>query len=284
MLALRLQVDDDTYFRIVPFLRWIREQVTAAAAAAETDKTGQADAAAAPQCSASCSSVRPLSLYFGLQNGYPLPPGLSRRDRALWESRQARVIRSPRSAWYMYDLYPHRYYPPFHSGPCYGLTRAAAHQVVQFADNPAVNAAHPEYKLFRTEDTAIAIFVEQSNEDLKQQQQQQQQQQSSASRTGPSCSLCLSPIEYRSPRGWNYRRRCLSSTILDNPAWSPGFNMYRLFRADVSGRFCSAVHHQTNDTVIHMDTADDIFAWTPKGGNADTHKRTTTSGATLGRR
>jgi hypothetical protein len=122
----------------------------------------------------------------------------------LWKG--APVVMSKKNPWYMYDVFPHKTFPPYMSGSGYGLSKKLAFFVARQASLG---------KKFRVEDAGIGICVSKyPNANFR-------FLQLGANKTGSGGFGCNQNTE-----------------ILDNPAFNKNFNVYKSFEDDLYGIFC----------------------------------------------
>lgn len=153
-----------------------------------------------------------------------------------WEGgRQPTVDRDPSSAWYMYDQYAHDTFPPYMSGAGYGMSRDVALWLASH------KSQHPHY---RVEDAGIGIILN----SLRQSDR----------------------LHYHSDKRFFDYENCTDDTVLDNPTFSHGFNMYVRYSDDMNGAFCAHVDRSTlNSPEKHFETSADAFSFKSHDASSD---------------
>lgn len=169
------KVDDDVYLRIIPLLNFL----------------------------AALGPGRVENVYFGMTfYGW---------DKFNTSS-ASRVVKDPNHVWYLYDLYPHEYLPPYVTGNLMGLSRNLVEYVLECHHKKPLN--------WRVDDAAVGIFLSQLVKNT--------------STGGPL--LYANEVDV-----FGAYHTCTAESVWDSPNFSFGYNLYNRYQDDVSGNFCARV-------------------------------------------
>lgn len=172
-----LKVDDDAYLRLIPLLNYLSRF---GAGAAE-------------------------NIYFGMTF-----QGWDKFNT----SGASPVVKNPNNKWYLYDLYPHEYLPPYVTGNVLGLSRNLVEHVLRRSQRDQQN--------WRIDDTAVGIFI---------------------SELVQNTSNGMPIVYANTDEYWKADQMCTENSIWDSPNFSYGFNMYDRYEDDLDGIFCARTDH-----------------------------------------
>lgn len=120
------------------------------------------------------------------------------------------VIKDPNHRWYMHDLYPHDFLPPYVTGNVLGLSRNLVRYLLQRSQDASRN--------WRVDDATVGIFI---------------------SELVQNTSTGMPVVYANTEEYWRPDRMCKADTIWDNSNF--GLNMRDRFEDDINGIFCARI-------------------------------------------